>query len=60
VVNVSPPGKIMQEIKLTGKNPTNLAFGGKDGRTVYVTVADQGNIESFRVDTPGREFHSSK
>lgn len=60
VVKVTPAGKIVQEVKLTGKSPTNLAFGGKDGRTVYVTVADQGNIESFRVDTPGREFHSSK
>ncbi len=60
VVKVSPAGKILQEVKLAGKNPTNLAFGGKDGRTVYVTVADQGNIESFRVDTPGREFQSSK
>ena len=56
VVKVSPSGKILQEIALTGKNPSNVAFGGKDGRTVYVTIQDQGNIETFMVDKPGREW----
>ena len=56
VVKVSPDGKVIQEIILHGKRPTNLAFGGKDGRTVYVTIQDHGNIESFRADFPGREW----
>jgi sugar lactone lactonase YvrE len=56
IVKVSPAGKIMEEIILHGKEPSNIAFGGKDGRTVYVTVQDQGNLEMFRVDTPGREW----
>ena len=56
VVKTSPSGKIMQEITLTGKNPSNIAFGGKDGHTVYVTLQDQGNIETFRVDKAGREW----
>ena len=54
VVKLSPSGDIVQEIRLYGKNCTNLTFGGPDGRTCYVTVADQGNIETFRVDIPGR------
>ena len=56
VVKVSPEGKVLQEITLVGKRPTNVAFGGKDGRTVYVTLQDQGNIESFLADFPGREW----
>ena len=56
VVEVSPQGKIIREISLTGKRPTNVAFGGKDGRTIYVTLQDQGNLEYFRVDIPGREW----
>lgn len=56
IIKVSPDGKILKEITLTGKNPSNVAFGGKDGCTVYVTVQDKGNIETFRVDTPGREW----
>jgi len=56
VVKVSPQGKVLQEIVLHGKRPTNVAFGGSDGRTVYVTLQDKGNIESFLVDFPGREW----
>lgn len=47
--------KAREPIKTVGKNPSNLAFGGPDGRTVYVTQADGGFIESFRVARPGRE-----
>lgn len=56
VAVVSPEGKLIREILLTGKKPTNVAFGGKDGCTVYVTLQDQGNLECFRTDTPGREW----
>ncbi|GAB2515225.1 SMP-30/gluconolactonase/LRE family protein [Spirosoma aerophilum] len=56
VAKLSPAGKLLQEIKLTGQKPTNIAFGGKDGRTAYVTLQDQGNIETFRVDIPGQEW----
>lgn len=56
VVKVSPQGEILQEIALTGKTPSNIAFGGEDGRTAFITLQDNGNIESFRVEHPGREF----
>ena len=56
VVVLSPRGDTIREIRLTGKNPTNIAFGGSDGRTCYVTVADRGNIETFRADHPGRSW----
>jgi len=55
VVKVSPEGKILKEIMLTGKKPSNITFGGQDGKTAYVTLADNGNIETFRVDVPPRE-----
>jgi gluconolactonase len=56
VVKLSPNGKVVREITLIGKLPSNIAFGGTDGRTAYVTLQDNGNIESFRVDKPGREW----
>jgi len=56
VVKISPEGKVIREISLVGKKPSNIAFGGKDGCTAYVTLQDQGNLESFRVDFPGREW----
>jgi sugar lactone lactonase YvrE len=52
VVKISPKGKILKEIILTGKKPSNITFGGEDGKTVYVTLADNGNIETFRADVP--------
>lgn len=55
VVMLSPEGKIEREIPLQAKEPTNLAFGGADGRTVFVTQRQGGFIESFRVNRPGRE-----
>ena len=53
---VSPAGKVLREVALTGKNPSNIAFGGPDGRTCYVTLADRGNIEQYRTDRPGRSW----
>ena len=60
VAKVSPTGELLREIELVGKKPTNIAFGGKDGRTVYVTLMDMGNLESFRVDIPGRSWKMKK
>jgi len=53
---LSPDGKIEREIRLNAKEPTNLAFGGRDGKTVFVTQRQGGFIETFRTDRPGREF----
>ncbi|NNE92331.1 MAG: SMP-30/gluconolactonase/LRE family protein [Verrucomicrobiales bacterium] len=53
VVKLSPAGKILQEIDVLGKSPTNICFGGPDGRTAYVTDADQQRVVTFRVDRPG-------
>ena len=55
VAVVSPAGEVLREIKLKGSKPSNIAFGGRDGRTAYVTLQDRGAIETFRVDHPGRE-----
>jgi sugar lactone lactonase YvrE len=56
VAKLSPTGKLIREISTIGKLPSNIAFGGKDGKTAYITLQDKGNMESFRVDKPGREW----
>ncbi|MCJ7737257.1 MAG: SMP-30/gluconolactonase/LRE family protein, partial [Anaerolineae bacterium] len=56
VAKISPKGEVLVEVELAGNNCTNVAFGGADGRTCYVTVADRGNIECFRTDLPGRSW----
>jgi sugar lactone lactonase YvrE len=56
VAKLSPAGEVLLEVQLTGKLCTNIAFGGTDGRTCYVTMADRGNVEVFRADLPGRSW----
>lgn len=53
VVVLSPAGKIMREIDVLGARPSNLCFGGPDGRTVYVTEVEHRRLIQFRVAKPG-------
>lgn len=55
VAVLTPDGDLVREIATVGKKPSNLTFGGDDGKTVYVTQVEGRFIESFRVDRPGRE-----
>ena len=56
VAVVSPHGTVIERIKLKGQKPTNVAFGGADGKTVYVTLQERGAIETFRSERAGREW----
>ena len=56
VAKLSPEGKLLLEVQMKGKKPSNIAFGGKDGKTAYITLQDRGYIETFRVDKAGRSF----
>lgn len=53
---VSPEGKLLREVALKGKFPTNVAFGGSDGKTVFVTLQKRGAIEKFISEFSGRSF----
>lgn len=56
IAKLSPEGEILLEVELHGKMCTNLAFGGPDGCTAYVTLADNGNVEAFGCERPGRAW----
>lgn len=56
VAIVSPEGELLSEIITQGKKPSNIAFGGPDGRTCYVTLQDRGCVETFRAEFPGRAW----
>lgn len=47
-------GRQLQEVQLTGKNVSNITFGGKDNRTCFVTLQDRRCIEKFRSDIAGK------
>jgi sugar lactone lactonase YvrE len=56
VAILSPEGDVVREVRLQGDKCANIAFGGTDGCACYVMVADRGNVEVFRTDTPGRSW----
>ena len=56
VVKLSPKGEIIREIDVLGAMPTNICFGGPDGRTAYVTEVKHRRLVQFRVDRPGLEW----
>ncbi len=56
VAVISPEGTLLKTIKLTGQHPTNVAFGGNDGKQVFVTMQKRGAIESFINDIAGRNY----
>ena len=51
----APEAALLREVKMQGKVPTNLTFGGPDGRSVFVTQRHGGFVETFLSDRPGRE-----
>ncbi|MBZ2179067.1 MAG: SMP-30/gluconolactonase/LRE family protein [Acidobacteria bacterium] len=56
VAVVSPAGKVLREVATLGSKPSNVAFGGVDGKTIYVTEMEKGRLVRFRTDTAGREW----
>ena len=50
VVVLSFLGKTVREIQLTGKNPSNITFGGKNNKQAFVTIADRGCFETFFIE----------
>tara|TARA_B110000211_G_C13967364_1_gene503381 strand:- start:175 stop:1041 length:867 start_codon:yes stop_codon:yes gene_type:complete len=56
VVILSPDGVLLNEVKLHGTRPTNVAFGGIKGQDVFVTMQGEKWVESFKSEFSGRSF----
>ncbi|MEZ4773915.1 MAG: SMP-30/gluconolactonase/LRE family protein [Bacteroidia bacterium] len=56
VAIISPSGELLHEVTLTGKKPSNITFGGPDGKSCYITLQDRGCLETFRAEIPGRSW----
>jgi gluconolactonase len=53
VVILNPKGELIERVPVGGGHPTNVAFGGPDRKTVYVTEVATGSIYRFDADHPG-------
>ncbi|CAG8593358.1 274_t:CDS:1 [Funneliformis caledonium] len=61
IVTFSPNKKVLFEIDLSFKNPTNLEFAGKNGKTLFIVGKcpddeTKGCVDKFENDIPGRAF----
>jgi gluconolactonase len=55
----SPIGEPLYRIKsCRGLFPTNIAYGGPENRTVYITESDTGTILRAELPVPGRTMYS--
>ena len=56
IVVLTPQAKLIREIQLKGKNCSNLVFGGKAGRTMFITLQDRKCMEKVENDIPGKMY----
>ncbi|OZI23697.1 gluconolactonase [Bordetella genomosp. 9] len=55
----SPRGEPLLRIdSCMGHMTTNIAFGGKDNRDLFITESETGSVLVARMDTPGRPMYS--
>lgn len=57
---VSPDGTILQEVKTPGNNTSNVEFGGKDLRTLYITEDETNSVYKVGVKYPGYKLNTNK
>ena len=53
VIILNPKGEVIERVAVGGLHPTNVAFGGPERRTVYVTEVATGSVYRFDADLPG-------
>ena len=53
----NPAGKVVRSVKLPDSHVTNLAFGGADMRTAYITLSGTGRLGVMRWPTPGLKLN---
>lgn len=53
---LSPQAELVKTIRLKGQYPTNVTFGGKDGKQIFITMQKRGAIETYFNDIPGRHY----
>jgi gluconolactonase len=57
----SPLGEPLYRIRsCAGLRTTNVAFGGEDGRSLFITEAEQGVILRARLPHPGKRMYSHR
>ena len=54
---VEPGGDVVEKLSVGGLRPTNVAFGGPERRTLYVTETDKRNVITIEAPRPGLSLY---
>ncbi|MEQ1585418.1 MAG: SMP-30/gluconolactonase/LRE family protein [Cyclobacteriaceae bacterium] len=57
VAILTPEGKLIREVQMKGKLPSNITFGGLEGKTCFVTLQDRKCVEAFESEVAGKKFN---
>lgn len=60
VVILNLKGEIVERVPVGGGHPTNVAFGGPDRKTLYVTEVETGSVYRFETNYPGLPLYGDK
>ncbi len=56
---ISPEGQILVSIETPGKRPSNVEFGGKDFKTLFITEDETNSVYKAEVKIPGAKLFYS-
>lgn len=54
---IAPDGQVLRQVKMPDVYPTNLCFGGPDGRTAWVTLSGRGELAMMQWPHPGLKLN---
>jgi gluconolactonase len=60
VVILNLKGEIVERVPVGEGHPTNVAFGGPDRKTLYVTEVETGSVYRFETNYPGLPLYGDK
>jgi len=50
----------LHKAQIAGLATTNLAYGGPDNRTLYITESDSGSVLCVQLEVPGQTMFSHR
>jgi len=53
-------GRQVDEIKIPGRNVTNVAFGGPENKTLVVTEVETGSLYTVPMNVAGQPLHDRR
>jgi gluconolactonase len=55
-----PTGTLIDQIAVPGEKPTNVAFGGPDGKTLVITEVTTASLYRVRLNVAGQRLHDGR